>query len=123
MLIGEPAVQVGLLAAAQGEVVGVEPVQERHGAAGQPADHAGLLPGDGPAVIAAAQPPDQVPDQVAVQQPPPIGAGLGLDQPGQERLETGHFLVASGQGADGDERLPQMGQGLGRGQVVEGLVG
>ena len=51
VLIGEPAVQVGLPAAAQGEVVGVEPVQERDGAAGQPADHAGLLPGDGPALV------------------------------------------------------------------------
>jgi hypothetical protein len=54
VLIGEPAVQVGLAAAAQGEVVGVEPVQERDGAAGQPADHAGLLPGDRPAVAAAS---------------------------------------------------------------------
>jgi len=44
LLIGEPAVQIGLLAAAQGAVVCVEPVQERDGAAGQPADHAGLHP-------------------------------------------------------------------------------
>ena len=47
LLIGEPAVQIGLLAAVQGEVAGVKPVQERDGAAGEPADHAGLLPGGG----------------------------------------------------------------------------
>ena len=123
VLIGEPAVQVGLLAAAQGEVVGVEPVQERDGAAGQPADLAGLLAGGGLAVVAAAQPPDQVPGQVAVQQLLPPGAGLGIDQRGQERLEPGHFLVAAGQGTDGDERLPQMGKGPALGQAVEGLVG
>ena len=74
-------------------------------------------------LVAAAQPPDQVPDQVAVQQPSPLGVGLGLDQPGQERLEPDHFLVAPGQGADGDERLPQMGQGPARGQARRGPGG
>src|SRR6266700_7268211 len=34
-LVGEPPVEVGLLAAAEGEVVRVQPVQERNGAAGR----------------------------------------------------------------------------------------
>ena len=55
----EPMVKIGLLAGAQGEVVRVKPVQE--GAAGQPPDHGGLLPGGGLSVVAAAHAPDQVP--------------------------------------------------------------
>ena len=91
---GEPAVEVGLLAGAQGEAGGVEPVQERDGAAGQPAGQEGLLPGGGFPVVAAAHAPDQVPDQVAVQEPAPFRVGLGVQQAVEERLEPGHLLVA-----------------------------
>ena len=52
-LAGEPTVEVGLLAAVQGEVVRVEQVKERDGAAGQPPGHVGLLPG-GTSVVPAA---------------------------------------------------------------------
>ena len=58
-----------------------------------------------------------------MQQPPTLGIVLGSQQAGQESLEADHFLVASGQCADGDERLAQMGEGLGAGQFVERLVG
>jgi hypothetical protein len=120
---GEPAVEVGLLAASQAEVCGVEPVQERDGAAGEPAGQENLLPGGGFPVVAAAHAPDQVPDQVAVQEPAPFRVGLGVQQAVEERLEPGHLLIAPGQRADGDEGLAQMGERRALGKFVERLVG
>src|SRR5216684_3270400 len=102
---GEPAVEVGLLAGAHCEVSGVEPVQERDGAAGQPAGQEDLLPGGGFPVVAAAHAPDQVPDQVAVQEPAPFRVGLEVQQAVEECLEPGHLLVTPGQRAGGDEGL------------------
>jgi hypothetical protein len=112
-----------LVAGAEGEVVCGEPVQERDGAAGEPADHLVLLPGGRAAVVAAAQAPDQVPDQVAVQEAAPLGVGLGGQQVGEEGFKADHDLVTSGQGADGDKGLPQVRQRLAGGQVVERLMG
>ncbi len=51
------------------------------------------------------------------------GVVLGNQQAGQEGFEADHFLVASGQGSDGDECLAEMSEGLASGELVEGLVG
>ena len=120
---GEPAVEAGLLAGAHCEAGGVEPVQEHDGAAGQPAGQERLLPGGGFPVVAAAHAPDQVPDQVAVQDPAPFRVGPGVRQAVEECLEPGHLLVAPRQRAGGDEGLAQVGEGRALGQPVECLVG
>jgi hypothetical protein len=64
-----------------------------------------------------------VPDQVAVQQPAPLGVLLGVQEGGEKGFEPDHFLIALGQRADGDERLAQVSEGRGGGQLVERLVG
>jgi len=46
-LIGEPTIEIGLLAGAHGEVVCLKPVQEHDGAAGESADHFILLSSGG----------------------------------------------------------------------------
>ena len=74
----------------------MEPVQERQGAAREPADHAGLLMGGWPAVVAGAHPPQQVPDQVAVQEVLLLAVVPGGEQVGDEGLEGDHDLVAFG---------------------------
>jgi len=79
-----------------------ESAGQHDGAAGQSAGQDGLLPGDGLPVVAAAHAPDQVPDQVAVQEPAPFRAGLGVQQAVDERLEPDHLLVARRQRAGGD---------------------
>jgi hypothetical protein len=84
---GEPAVEVGLTAAVQGQAGGVQPVQERDGAAGQPPGQEDLLPGEGLPVVAAAHAPDQVPYQVAVQQP-----GFRAAWPRRARVHPGMRL-------------------------------
>lgn len=65
--IGQPAVEVGLPEGGQGEVVGVEPVEECLGCATVGAHAQGLLSSGRAPVVAGAQTPEQVPDQVAVQ--------------------------------------------------------
>jgi hypothetical protein len=66
-LVGQPAVEVGLSTGAQGEVVRVEPVEERDGATCPSAGGCELLLRGGAAVVAAAQASDQMPDRVALQ--------------------------------------------------------
>ena len=48
-----------------------------------------------------------------------IPIGLGGEEAGQELFEADEFLVAFGQGTDSDERLTQMSQGRGGGQLIE----
>ncbi|GAA3247075.1 hypothetical protein GCM10010532_091850 [Dactylosporangium siamense] len=62
-----PAFEVGLPEGVQGEVVGVEPVEEGLCGASVQADAQDLLAGRAAAVVAAAEAAEQVPDQVAVQ--------------------------------------------------------
>jgi hypothetical protein len=48
---------------------------------------------------------------------------LGCEEIGEEAFDADHVLVAFGQGANTDEYLTQMCEGLAVGQFVEGLMG
>jgi hypothetical protein len=63
-----------------GDVGVAKPVQEHDGAACEPASQQGLLLSGGTAAVAASLAPEQVPDQVAVQDLPPLGVVLGSQQ-------------------------------------------
>jgi hypothetical protein len=58
-----------------------------------------------------------------VQEPAPVGVLLGGEQVGEELLDARQVLVAFGQGADADENVAQVGEGLGCRVVRRGLGG
>ncbi|MBV6702725.1 hypothetical protein KV557_37465 [Kitasatospora aureofaciens] len=121
-VVGEPAVEVGLSAGVEREVVGPEPVQEGDGRMGALTHGSELLRGDGAAVVESPKAPDQVPARVAVEKLPLVGILLGCEKAGEEAFDADHVLVAFGQSADTDEYLAQMGEGRAVGQFVQGLV-
>ena len=103
-----PAFEFGLSEGVQGEVVGVEPVEECLGCAAVQADAQSLLSGSAASVVSAPQPSEQVPNQVAVQD---LSAGRILlrgKEIGERLFRADEFLVALGQGADRDQCQAQM---------------
>jgi hypothetical protein len=72
---------------------------------------------------AAAEPADDVPGGVPVQQPALVRAGASGDGLGDPGFQPGQLLVAGRQRPGGDEDRAQVPQRLAVGQLVEGLVG
>jgi hypothetical protein len=93
---GRPLVEVGLRAAGQREAACGEPGQERHGGGDAPARDGGLVAGGGGAAGPGTQPPEHVPDRVAVQQLPLGRVGAGRDHLGRPPFELGEVFVAGG---------------------------
>ncbi|MFJ1560936.1 hypothetical protein [Streptomyces mirabilis] len=96
-VVGEPPVEVSLLAGFQGEAVGRQPVQEGDGRVGALTCGGELLRGDGAAAVALPKPPVQVPDRVPVQNFALLGVLLGCEEAGEEAFEADHVLVPLGQ--------------------------
>ncbi len=72
---------------------------------------------------AVPQPPQQVPDGVAVQQVLLVGVGAVGDGAGDPPFEPDHVLVARRQDSGRDQDAAQVLDRLAGGQVVEDLVG
>lgn len=95
--------EFGLSEGIQVEVVGVEPSEECLGCAAAQADTQHLLSGRAASVVSAAEPSEQVPDQVAVQDSPVVRVLLRGEEAGERLFEADEFLVALWQCADGDQ--------------------
>ena len=120
---GHPLVKVGLRAGGQRETACGQPVQECHGGGDVPAGDAGLVVGGVGAADPVAQPAQDVPGRVAVQDLLllPVGpAGDGLRDPA---FELDEVLVAGGQRSGGDQDAAQVRQWFARGQFVERGMG
>jgi hypothetical protein len=72
-VVGEPSIEVGLAAGAEGEPVFGEPLEEGDRRVGALAQRVELLNGGGAAVVSLPQSADQLPDRVAVQDLPLFG--------------------------------------------------
>jgi hypothetical protein len=93
--VGEPSIEVALLAAAQRELVFGEPVQEGDGGVGALAHRVELLDGGGVAVVSLPQSTGQVPDCVAVQHLLLLGVCLRGQGLVDEPLDADHVFIAS----------------------------
>ena len=118
-----PGVEVALPCVGQGEVVGGEPVEQRDRGSYVLPDEDDLVVGGVGASCASAQPAQQVPDRVAVQQCCSSGSARSAMVAVDPAFESDHVLVAGGQGSRGDQDAAQVLDGLAGGQLVECLVG
>ena len=114
-----PACQAG----GQGQAAGVQPVEQHDGGPDSLADRGELAVGRRRAVVALAQPAQQVPDRVAVQQflivtVTEVAKG-GVDPV----LEPGEVFIAGGQRAGGDQDGAQVLDRFAGRHLVEGVVG
>jgi hypothetical protein len=73
-------------------------------------------------IVSAAEPSEQVPDQVAVQDSPAVQILLLGEEAGECLFEADEFLVALGQGADSDQGEAQMLEDWAFRQLVECFV-
>jgi hypothetical protein len=115
-------IQVTLASGCQGEISGGEPVEQGDRGPDVAADPDGLGVGGFCAPDPAAQPAEQVPDGVAVQEFPFARAGPAGDDAGDPALQPGHLLISPGQGPGGDQHAAQVLDRLAGGQLVQGLV-
>lgn len=100
-----------------------EPVEEGDGRVGALTHRVELLDGGGAAVVSLPQSADQLPDRVAVQHLPLFRVRLSGHGLIDQTLDADHVFIASRQGADTDEDLPEVGERLTVGKFVERLVG
>src|SRR5258708_2400529 len=84
-VVAQPLVEVGLAAACQCQVAGGEPVEQGDGGADALEYDGVLLVGGGAAIVATAQPPQQMPDGVAVDALPRRWVGLAGPAGGEGR--------------------------------------
>ena len=114
---GQPLVKISLGADGQGQPACFQPVQERRGGGDLVTDVFHLLAGGGPAIEAAAQPAQVVPDGVSVQGAPVLwgrAPGDGLADPGFQGHEA---LVPGRERTRGDQHRPQVDEGAARQRV------
>lgn len=104
----QPLIEVGLPACAEGLAPGIQPVEQGDCAPDLLLHDAVLLAGDGPAVVPAAEPAQQVPGRVAAQDLPLLRVGAAVDHVGGEAFQAGHLLVAGRQRPGGDEHAAQV---------------
>ena len=97
--------------AGQGQPACVEPVQERRGGGDVVVHVLGLVAGGGPAVEAAAQAAQVVPDGVSVQGLPVPGIGVPGDGLADPAFQGGEALVPGRERARGDHHRPHVVEG------------
>lgn len=119
---GQPCLQVALPGCCQGEVVSGEPVKQGDGGLDDPLSGHDLAVGGTSAAEPAAEPPDHVPDGVAVQQLLLAGVGAFADDTGDPVIQPGHLLIARRQRPYRDQDAAQVLDGLAGRQFVEDPV-
>ena len=102
-----------------GQAPGIQPVEQGGGGADLLLHDVLLLTGDGPAVVPAAEPAQQVPGRVAAQDLPLIRVGAAVEGIRGEALQAGHQLVAGRQCPGGDQHAPQVREDRGLLQAVQ----
>jgi hypothetical protein len=112
LFAGDPGVEVSLPGGGQREVVGGEPVEQREGALDVLFDDDGLTVGGGLIGQPVTEPPQQMPDGVAVQQLLLIGIGPVVDGAGDPVFQSGDVLVSRRQCSDGDQDTTQVFDGF-----------
>jgi len=116
---GQPVIEVGLAACAQGLVAGLQPVEQGDRGA-DPAHHdVVLLVSNGPAAVAAAETAQQVPGRVAAQDLPLRGVAAAVDHLAGEAFQAGHLLIAGRQRPGCDQHAAQVREDRGLLQAVK----
>lgn len=108
VLAAQPAVEIALPGAAEFEMVGGEPVQQRDRGSKLLLDADDLSVGGVPPVVAPPQPMQCVPDGVAVQQGPLLGIIAFGDGGRDPVLEADEVFVARRQRGGGDQDAAQV---------------
>jgi hypothetical protein len=121
--LAHPGVEVALPGCLERQSAGGEPVQQGDGSpdvslGGHELAVRRVFPGQ-----AAAEPTDDLPDRIPVQQLALLRAGPAGDGPRHPRLQAGQLLVAGRQCPGGDEDRAQVPQRFAVGKLVEGRVG
>ena len=93
VLTGQPGVKVTLAGVGQGVAVAGEPVHQRNRSSHVLLDDGGLAVGGVAAVVAPAQPVQQVPDRVVAQQGSLVGVVVFGEGSGDPLFETDQVLV------------------------------
>ncbi|MFI9382105.1 hypothetical protein [Kutzneria sp. NPDC052558] len=93
VIVGEPAIEIGLPAGSKRQIVQGQPVEEDHRAAKVLTSRCKLVVGGIGAPDSVAQPSEQVPDSVAAQQLLLDGVRALGDGLGDTALEPGHLLI------------------------------
>ncbi|MFD7064511.1 hypothetical protein [Streptomyces sp. NPDC059906] len=123
VVAGHPAFKVGLAAGGQGQILFLEPVQEMDGRPQMLAGDRELVVRDLLAAAALAEPAQEMPCCVPVQDFPALGRRVGGDEVLHVPFETDHLLVPLGQDFGGDEDAADVLDDLAFGELVQGLMG
>ncbi|MFE2597335.1 hypothetical protein ACFXCZ_12635 [Streptomyces sp. NPDC059396] len=122
VVAGHPAFKVGLAAGGQGEVMFFEPVQEVNCRPQMLAGDRELVVRDVLAAAASAEPAQEMPCCVPVQDFPSFGRRVGGDEVLHVPFETDHLLISLGQDSGGDEDAADVLDDLAFRELVQGLV-
>ncbi|MEU1296268.1 hypothetical protein ABZ439_28030 [Streptomyces sp. NPDC005840] len=122
VVAGHPAFKIGLTAGRQDQAQGLDPVEEVDGCPQVLADDGELGVRDVVAAAASAEPPQEVPGRVPVQDLPSLGGGVGGDKIVHRPFQADHLLVPLGQNAGGHKHASDVLDDLARREFVQGLV-